>query len=78
MVTVPTAEVRINSSLISKVPIRGLISLPCQKLYILLLVDAYMFKLAIGALSALIYKPNAKIVPRIQPLIDNCTILLKM
>jgi len=71
-------EARINSSLKSKVPIRGLISLPCQKLYILLLVDAYIFRLITGAFPALIYNPKAKIVPTIHPLTDNCTILFRM
>lgn len=74
----PMREARINSSLISKMPIRGLISLPCQKLYILLLVDAYMFKWAIGALSALMYKPSAKINPISQPLTANCTELFRI
>lgn len=71
-------EARININLMSREPIRGFSSLPCQKLYILLLVDAYIFNLATEIRPALKYNPRAKIVPMSQPLIANCTRLFKI
>lgn len=73
IITIVIMEVRKRFILISTGPIRGFISLPCQKLYITLLVDPCMFRLATGALLPFTNNNNDKIVPRIQPLIENCT-----
>lgn len=71
-------EVRKRFILKSTGPIRGFISLPCQKLYIILLVDPCIFKLAIEALPPFINNKIDKIIPRIQPMIENCILFCKI
>lgn len=72
IITNPITEARNKIIFMSKGPSLGLISLPCQKLYTILSVDAHILRHATGALFAFIYKNIAKIVPRIHPLVLNC------
>ena len=64
LITTDAIKPKRNSvNLTSRGPNRGFISLPCQKSYILLLVEPYILRLDIGARPPLMYKAKAKSIP---------------